>query len=67
MEIKELKIELIKKILTIDSVEIIESITSFVNDEIELDSGYNKNFINNEDEETQKGIETILKMVNEFK
>ncbi|KIX22806.1 hypothetical protein SY27_03040 [Flavobacterium sp. 316] len=67
MEIKELKIELIKKILTIDSVEIIESITSFVNDEIELDSGYNKNFIDNEDEETQKGIETILKMVNEFK
>lgn len=64
MKTQTLKIELMKQILAIDNVEIIESIASFV--EEKLENSDDKFYFDNEDE-TQKGIETILKMVKEFK
>lgn len=64
MKTQTLKIELMKQILAIDNAEIIESIASFV--EEKLENSDDKFYFDNEDE-TQKGIETILKMVKEFK
>ncbi|VXA99248.1 conserved hypothetical protein [Flavobacterium sp. 9AF] len=64
METENLKIELVKKILSIDDVSILESISQFIDEKKE--NSYDK-FYFNEDDETQKGIETIIKMVNEFK
>ncbi|WP_445458018.1 hypothetical protein [Flavobacterium sp. HNIBRBA15423] len=64
MKTQALKIELMKQILAIDNAEIIESIASFV--EEKLENSDDKFYFDNEDE-TQKGIETILKMVKEFK
>ncbi|CAM3846926.1 MULTISPECIES: hypothetical protein [Flavobacterium] len=66
MKIQELKIDVIKKILAIDSAEIIEKISEFINDTTENDYS-NPPFFDDDAEETQKGIETILKMVSEFK
>jgi len=66
MKTQTLKIELMKQILAIDNAEIIESIASFV--EEKLENSDDKFYFDNENEdETQKGIETILKMVKEFK
>lgn len=65
MKTQKLKIDIVKKILAIENPEIIESIAFFVNQE--LDNDYSSNTHNNQDDETQKGIETILKMVQEFK
>ncbi|NHN25977.1 hypothetical protein FIA58_009850 [Flavobacterium jejuense] len=64
MKTQNLKIELMKQILSIDNAEIIESIALFV--EEKLENSDEKFYFENEDE-TQKGIETILKMVKEFK
>lgn len=64
MKTQALKIELMKQILAIDNAEIIESIALFV--EEKLENSDDKFYFDNEDE-TQKGIETILKMVKEFK
>lgn len=64
MKTQALKIELMKQILAIDNVEIIESIASFVKEKLE---NSDEKFYFEEEDETQKGIETILKMVEEFK
>jgi hypothetical protein len=62
MNIQKLKIDLMKKILAIDNAEVLEHILSIVDEEIEMNTIH----FNTEDE-IQKGIETILKMVQEFK
>ena len=64
MNIQKLKIHLMKKILAIDNAEVLEHILSIVDEEIELNT---INFHAENEDETQKGIETILKMVKEFK
>lgn len=64
MKTQALKIELMKQILAIDNVEIIESIASFVKEKLE---NSDEKFYFEDEDETQKGIETILKMVEEFK
>lgn len=64
MKTQTLKIELMKQILAIDNVEIIESIASFVKEKLE---NSDEKFYFEDEDETQKGIETILKMVEEFK
>ncbi len=64
MKTQKLKISLMKKILAIDDAEVLEHILSVVDEEIEMNTIYAAT--ENEDE-TQKGIETILKMVQEFK
>lgn len=66
MKIQELKIDVIKKILAIDSAEMIQKISDYIEDTTEIDYS-NPPFFDNDAEETQKGIETILKMVSEFK
>lgn len=64
MKTQKVKISLMKKILAIDDAEVLEYILSIVEEEIERNTIYAPT--ENEDE-TQKGIETILKMVQEFK
>ena len=64
MNIQKLKIDLVKKILAIDNAEVLEHILSIVDEEIELNT---INFHTENEDETQKGIETILEMVKEFK
>ena len=53
-----------KKILAIDNAESLEYILSIVDEEIEMNA---IPFHAENEDETQKGIETILKMVKEFK
>ncbi|MEO8234523.1 MAG: hypothetical protein ABI549_03835 [Flavobacterium sp.] len=65
MDIQELKIALLKRILNIDNIEIIEKINDFINDEFENDLIFN--ISSDYNEETEKGIETIIRMVGEFK
>ena len=65
MEIQESKIALLKTILAINNIEIIEKIAHFVNDELENDMQLD--FSSDHDEENEKGIETIIRMVGEFK
>ena len=65
MDIQESKIALVKTILNIDNIDIIEKITDFINDEFENDFKFN--ITSDYNEETEKGIETILRMVGEFK
>ena len=64
MKTENLKFDVIKRILSIDDEAILESIALFI--EEKLDNSYDKFYYDDEDE-TQKGIETILKMVKEFK
>ncbi len=65
MDIQEPKIALVKTILNIDNIEIIEKITDFINDEFGND--LTSNISSDHNEETEKGIETIIRMVEEFK
>ena len=65
MEIQESKIALVKTILAINNIEIIEKIAHFINDELENDMQLDISSDHNE--ENEKGIETILRMVGEFK
>jgi hypothetical protein len=65
MDIQESKIALVKTILNIDNIEIIEKITDFINDEFGND--LTSNISSDHNEETEKGIETIIRMVGEFK
>ncbi|MFM9987102.1 hypothetical protein [Flavobacterium sp.] len=65
MDIQESKIALVKTILNIDNIEIIEKITDFINDEFGND--LKSNISSDHNEETEKGIETIIRMVGEFK
>lgn len=58
MTIQELKISIIQKIANTESMASLENISQFVNEELHLDS--------ESDFETQKGIDSILKMVKEF-
>ena len=64
MNIQKLKIDLVKKILAIDNAEVLEHILSIVDEEIKMNT---IDFHTENEDETQKGIETILKMVQEFK
>ncbi|WP_130733719.1 hypothetical protein [Flavobacterium sp. J27] len=64
MKTENLKIELMKRILAIDDLETIESIATFVDEKLE---NTGDKFYFEDEDETQKGIETILKMVEEFK
>lgn len=64
MNIQKLKIDLMKRILAIDNAESLEYILSIVDEEIEMNT---IPFHTENEDETQKGIETILKMVKEFK
>lgn len=64
MKMQTLKIDLMKKILAIDNAESLEHILSIVDEEIEMNA---IPFHTENEDETQKGIETILKMVEEFK
>ena len=65
MEIQESKIALVKTILAINNLEIIEKIAHFINDELENDMQLD--ISSDHDEENEKGIETIIRMVGEFK
>ena len=65
MDIQATKVELVKLILSIDNTESLESILHFVNQEIVL-LNQESIFDDQNDEETQKCIETILTMVKEF-
>lgn len=65
MEIQESKIALVKTILAINNLEIIEKIAHFVDDELENDMQLD--ISSDHDEENKKGIETIIRMVGEFK
>ena len=65
MDIQESKIALVKKILNIDNIDNIEKISDFINDEFGNDFKFN--ISSDYNEETEKGIETIIRMVGEFK
>lgn len=64
METQKVKIDLMKKILAIEDATILTHISSFVDEKIEMTTS---DYYYNEEDETKKGIETILKMVKEFK
>jgi hypothetical protein len=65
MDIQESKIALVKTILAIENIDLIEKIAHFINDELEND--LQLDISSDYSEETQKGIETIIRMVGEFK
>lgn len=58
MNIQELKIKIIQKIANTENRDSLENIMQFLTEEFPQDSST--------ESETQKGIETILKMVKEF-